>query len=101
VNFPLKSDRKTKLLVWTTTPWTLPSNLALAVHPDFVYLKIKDKKWENKEEGEIWIIAESRLNELYGKVKDKKSAYEIVEKVKGKDLEGLEYEPLFDYFIDR
>lgn len=102
VNFPLKNDRKTKLLAWTTTPWTLPSNLALAVHPDFTYVKIKDKKLvENKEEGEIWILAEARLNELYAKIKDKKSAYEVIEKIKGKDLEGVEYEPLFNYFQER
>jgi len=87
-----------KLLVWTTTPWTLPSNLALAVHPELVYVKIRDKKWKDKEEGEVWIVAESRLDELYGKMKDKKQWYEIVEKIKGKELEGLEYQPLFDYF---
>lgn len=44
ITFPLVSDPDTKLVAWTTTPWTLPSNLALAVNPDFEYVKIKDLK---------------------------------------------------------
>lgn len=44
VNFPLAKDPTVKFLVWTTTPWTLPSNLALAVNPNFTYLKVKDLK---------------------------------------------------------
>lgn len=44
VTFPLVSDPNVKFLAWTTTPWTLPSNLALAVNPDFVYVKVKDLK---------------------------------------------------------
>lgn len=44
VTFPIKNDPETKFLAWTTTPWTLPSNLALAVNPEFDYVKIKDKK---------------------------------------------------------
>jgi len=44
ISFPLLNDPETKFVVWTTTPWTLPSNLALAVNPDFDYVKIKDLK---------------------------------------------------------
>jgi len=81
-----------KFVAWTTTPWTLPSNLALAVHPDFIYLKLKDIK-----RNEIFIVAENRVAELY---KDPKT-YEIIEKIKGIDLEGIEYEPLFNFFEER
>jgi isoleucyl-tRNA synthetase len=94
VSFPLVSDPKVSLLAWTTTPWTLPSNLALCVHPDFVYVKIKDG-----ETGDIYILMENCLNILY---KDpKKAKFEILEKLKGSDLKGLEYQPLFDYYADR
>ncbi len=76
-----------KLIAWTTTPWTLPSNLALAVNPEFVYLKVKDKK-----SGDTFIVAECRITDLY-KTKDD---YTFIEKIKGKDLENLNYVPLFD-----
>jgi isoleucyl-tRNA synthetase len=56
VTFPIVTDPNTKFVAWTTTPWTLPSNLALAVNPNFVYLKIKDIK-----KNEIYIIAECRI----------------------------------------
>ena len=66
VNFPMAKDPAVKFLVWTTTPWTLPSNLALAVNPNFTYLKVKDLK-----RNETYIIAECRLNAFY-KAKKKK-----------------------------
>ena len=62
ITFPLLKDPEVKLVAWTTTPWTLPSNLAIAVNPSFDYVKIKDLK-----KNEIYILAESRLGELYGK----------------------------------
>lgn len=62
VTFPLKSDPTVKFLAWTTTPWTLPSNLALAVNPDFVYVKVKDLKRD-----EVFIFAECRLKDYFGK----------------------------------
>lgn len=80
VSFPMAEDLNVKFMVWTTTPWTLPSNLALAVKPDMDYVKIKDNK-----RNQIFILAESRLKAFYGK--DKK-VYEILSKFKGKDLEG-------------
>lgn len=78
VSFPLKKDPETKFLAWTTTPWTLPSNLALAVNPDFVYVKVKDSK-----RNEVFIFAESRLKDFFGKDK-----FEVLEKIKGSDLVG-------------
>jgi isoleucyl-tRNA synthetase len=61
VSFPLLGvEPKTSLLAWTTTPWTLPSNLALAVHKEFVYVKVKDVK-----SGEVYVLAKSRMSELY------------------------------------
>ncbi|KAI0156404.1 tRNA synthetases class I-domain-containing protein [Xylariaceae sp. FL1272] len=93
VTFPLVSDPKTKLLAWTTTPWTLPSNLGLATHPDFEYVKILDEK-----SGDHYILLEKLLSTLY---KDpKKAKFKIVEKVKGKDMLGWKYEPLFDYYYE-
>lgn len=64
VTFPLVNDEKTKFVAWTTTPWTLPSNLALAVHPDFDYVKLLDK-----ESNTQYILAESRIVELYSDAK--------------------------------
>lgn len=64
ISFPLKSDPNVKFLAWTTTPWTLPSNLALAVHPDFVYTKVRDPK-----RNEVFILAECRLKDFFGKEK--------------------------------
>ncbi|KAK8086873.1 isoleucyl-tRNA synthetase [Apiospora phragmitis] len=90
VSFPLLSDPKTHLLAWTTTPWTLPTHLGLAVHPEFEYLKITDDK-----SGNNYIILEKLLTTIYKE--PKKAKYKVVEKIKGKDMLGWEYEPLFDY----
>ena len=70
-------------LAWTTTPWTLISNVALAVHPQEEYVKIKYN-------GNIFILAEKRAKAL---IKN----YEVIEKFKGKEIEGIEYEPLYNY----
>ncbi|XJO71096.1 hypothetical protein BDV3_000669 [Batrachochytrium dendrobatidis] len=94
VSFPLTSDPSVSFLAWTTTPWTLPSNLALCVHPDFEYIQIKDG-----ETGAEWILMEKRLDILY---KDpKKAKFTIVKRFKGSDLKGMTYIPLFNYFADR
>ncbi|CDS35496.1 isoleucyl tRNA synthetase, cytoplasmic [Echinococcus multilocularis] len=96
VSFPVEDfDNSTstvcvELLAWTTTPWTLPSNLALCVNPEKDYVKIKDKSRDR-----VFIIMECRLEWFYKKVDD----YEVLEKMKGKKLIGLKYKPLFDYFI--
>jgi isoleucyl-tRNA synthetase len=91
--FPLIADPQTCLLAWTTTPWTLPSNVALAVHPDFEYVKIKDEL-----SGKNYILLESLMRTLY---KDpKKAKFKIIERVLGKDMLGWRYEPPFDYFYE-
>src|SRR5690242_3783907 len=77
----------------TTTPWTLPSNTGLCAHPDFEYVKILDEA-----SGKHYILLESLLRTLY---KDpKKAKFKIVEKLKGKDMLGWKYEPLFEYLYD-
>lgn len=73
------------LLVFTTTPWTLPANTVIAVHPDEMYVKAR-------VDGETLIIAEKRLEEL-DRVKKK---YKVLKKMKGKELAGLKYEPILD-----
>ncbi|KAF2652009.1 hypothetical protein K491DRAFT_781437 [Lophiostoma macrostomum CBS 122681] len=93
VSFPLVDDSTTHLLAWTTTPWTLPSNIALAAHPDFEYIKILDEA-----SGKHYVLLEALLRTLY---KDpKKAKYKIVQKLKGKEMLGWKYEPLFDYFYE-
>ena len=85
VRFTLKDETNTSFLVWTTTPWTLPSNLMLAVHYDvnYAYIKIED---------EILILAEELLVTV---LQDR--TYSILKRVKGKELIGKEYHRLFDY----
>ena len=78
-------------LVWTTTPWTLPSNLAICAGADIDYVAVRDAA-----SGEVYVLAEARLSAYY----KKEGEYEILKKFKGRDLEGLTYEPLFDYFKD-
>ena len=98
VAFPLFDDADTSLVAWTTTPWTLPSNLGLCVHPEFQYVKVKDLK-----NGHHFIIAESRLSQLYPAMKKKGykgGEYEVVSKFVGKDLVGKRYQPLFPYFLE-
>ncbi|KAM3549593.1 hypothetical protein MY1884_008667 [Beauveria asiatica] len=93
VSFPLLDDPNVNLLAWTTTPWTLPSHTGLAAHPDFEYIKIQDGK-----SGKIYVLLEKLLTTLY---KDpKKADFKIIEKMKGKDMLGWRYEPLFDYFYE-
>ncbi|HON14081.1 MAG TPA: isoleucine--tRNA ligase [Treponema sp.] len=81
------ADGNTFLLAWTTTPWTLPSNLALAVGPDIDYVLVQDGN-------ERYILAEARLSAYYKKPEE----YQILWKKKGAELVGITYEPLFPYF---
>ena len=93
VTFPLLDDPQTCLLAWTTTPWTLPSHTGLAAHPDFEYVKIHDET-----SGKNYILMEGLLRTLY---KDpKKAKFKILTRLKGTDLAGWKYEPLFDYFYE-
>ena len=78
-------------LAWTTTPWTLPSNVALCVNPDDTYCKVK------AADGYTYYMAEALLDKVLGKLATEDApAYEILETYKGTDLEHKEYEPLFD-----
>ncbi|XP_038067319.1 isoleucine--tRNA ligase, cytoplasmic-like isoform X1 [Patiria miniata] len=91
VNFPLDEDPNVSVIAWTTTPWTLPSNLALCVNADMDYVKIVLKK-DNK----VYIMMEARLSALF-KGEDE---YEVLEKFKGSALNGKGYQPLFSYFAE-
>lgn len=82
VKYPVVGQDNTYFLVWTTTPWTLPGNVALAVQPDFDYAKVKDK------EGDIFIL----LKEKADLIEEGK----VIETIKGKKLEGVQYEGLLD-----
>ncbi len=83
--FKVKGEENTYLLAWTTTPWTLPSNVALCVNADYTYILVEMA--ENKEK---YILAEELASVLEGE-------YEVLKKMQGKDLEFTEYEPLFDF----
>ncbi|MBN2738893.1 MAG: isoleucine--tRNA ligase [Spirochaetales bacterium] len=87
VKFKLKNQENTYLLAWTTTPWTLPSNLALALGAEITYVKVKDGD-------ENYILAKDLIGSYYKSEAD----YQILEDYKGIDLKGLSYEPLFPFF---
>ena len=79
-------------LAWTTTPWTLPSNVALCVNPEDTYIKVK------AADGYTYYLAEALADNVLGSLADKDSdtpAYEVLETYKGSDLERKEYEPLY------
>ncbi|MDD6037695.1 MAG: isoleucine--tRNA ligase [bacterium] len=80
-------------LAWTTTPWTLPSNVALCVNPDETYCKVK------AVDGFTYYMAEALLDKVLGSLaaEEGQKAYEVLETYKGIDLERKEYEPLFDF----
>lgn len=88
--FRTKNDPDTYLAAWTTTPWTLPANLSLCVHPDIEYVKVKDL-----EKNIFIIMAKARL-EAY----KKSLKYEEVETMTGAQLKGMKYVPLFPYYQD-
>ena len=78
-------------LAWTTTPWTLPSNVALCVNPKDTYCKVK------AADGRVYYLAEALLDRVLGRLaKDGAPAYEVLETYVGTELEGREYEPLYD-----
>ena len=90
-------DEDAYILAWTTTPWTLPSNVALCVNPNETYVKVK------AGDGYTYYMAEALLDSVLGKLADEENgvkAYEILETYKGSDLENKEYEPLFDFAKD-
>jgi isoleucyl-tRNA synthetase len=81
----------TSALIWTTTPWTLPSNLAICAGPDIDYVAIKDA-----ETHEIFLMAQARVSAYYKKEEE----YEVLKSYKGSEIKGLKYEPIFDFFAD-
>ena len=93
------TDESWYVIVWTTTPWTLPENLAVCVGPDIDYVAVRDL-----EGGCIYVMAEARLEAYYPPAKAgaeaKPASYEIVERFKGSDLAGCRYAPIFPYFAD-
>lgn len=86
VKFELADEPGTFILAWTTTPWTLPGNVALAIGKDIEYVKVKAGS-------EMFILAKQRVAEVF-----KEKPYEIVETITSKDLVGKAYKPLFDYY---
>jgi len=76
-------------LLWTTTPWTLPANLAICFGPEIEYAAVRDRATQ-----EVFLMAVSRLSAYYKSEKE----YDILKTYKGSELGGLKYEPLFDYF---
>ena len=89
VRFPLR-DGTGSLLIWTTTPWTLAANMAVAVHPDFDYARVRMNGQKGTEE---LIILESQAE--YVMQKGGYESYEVIERMKGRDLEGMDYVPPF------
>jgi len=89
VKFELEDEPNTFVLAWTTTPWTLIGNVALAIGEGLDYVKVKSGD-------ENYILARDNLESIF---KDKK--YEIIDKINARDLEGKKYKPLFDYFLKK
>ncbi len=90
-------DEDAYILAWTTTPWTLPSNVALCVNPEETYAKVK------AADGYTYYMAEALLDTVLGRLGDAENgvkAYEVLETMTGKELEFKEYEPLFDCAVD-
>ena len=112
VSFPVDDDPdQASFLAWTTTPWTLPSNLALCVNPEFTYLRVKDPK-----DDRVYIVGKERLASIPGAVpkkskgkkkgadgeakKEEAKPWEVIAELKGSELVGKTYQPLFPYFAD-
>ncbi len=90
VRFALRDEPNAYILAWTTTPWTLPSNLALAVGAAVTYAKVYEKE-------AVYYLARDQVATYYPDA----SQYERIEEVSGRDLAGREYEPLFPYFAEQ
>ncbi len=88
--FQISNDAKVYLLAWTTTGWTLPGNMALAVGEEIEYAVVKIQNAKFKTDGDCYIVARDRVKEIFND-----EECEIIVTLKGSDLVGLEYEPLF------
>ncbi|MFO0743856.1 MAG: class I tRNA ligase family protein [Candidatus Paceibacterota bacterium] len=91
VKFELVDELGTFVLAWTTTPWTLPGNVALAVNKNFEYAKVKINSGEN------FILAKDRLEDVF---KKENLEFEIISEFNGEELVGKKYKPVFDYYLD-
>jgi len=91
VKFPVKGKDNEFLIIWTTTPWTIPFNLGVMAHPEFDYIRAK-------VDDETWILAKGLASLMISGVADKK--YKILEEFKGKKLEGLAYVHPFSDIVD-
>ena len=87
VKFKVVGKENTFILAWTTTPWTLPSNVALCMHPEYDYVEV-----QMDESGEKYILADGLLKNVLGE-----EGYQVLSTKKGKDYEYTEYEPLYSY----
>jgi isoleucyl-tRNA synthetase len=102
VKFELEEEPATFILAWTTTPWTLIGNAALAINPSVVYCKIKNANFKDQNDNlkskndEVLILTKERLKE---NLRD--GEYEIIEEFKGEKLIGKKYKPLFDYYLGK
>lgn len=104
VKFKVKGKENTYLLAWTTTPWTLPGNVALAVGKDIKYAQaevedlpaIENGAKFNALKGETYIFAEDRAADIWGNIGEGGVKFKGVRTLSGSELVGLEYEPLFD-----
>ncbi|EER17223.1 isoleucyl-tRNA synthetase, cytoplasmic, putative, partial [Perkinsus marinus ATCC 50983] len=95
VAFPRKDKENSYLLIWTTTPWTLPSNQAISVNPSFKYLRVI-----NKKNGAEYIFAKDRAAWVYKCLKlNEKKDVEVEETLLGTELVGIPYVPPFDFFV--
>ena len=90
VKFEVDDEEDTYFMAWTTTPWTIISNMVLTVNPELIYVKVKVQEGDITE---YYILAEGCLDEAL------RHDYEIVEKYKGSDLLGMTYQPIFDYVL--
>jgi len=99
VSFPILGRENEHFLAWTTTPWTLPSNVALCVNPQMDYVKLLDLR-----SGLVYYMAEARICHLYKPPKKgsatEAAGYQIQLKLKGTEFVGWQYTPLFDYYAE-
>ncbi len=92
VSFTFESELNTHLLVWTTTPWTLPSNLAIMAKGDLLYVKVKERS-----SSALYILAKDRLSHYFKNPEE----YEVIDTFLGEKLAGRKYVPLLPYFAHR
>ncbi|KAL7667591.1 hypothetical protein ACOME3_010598 [Neoechinorhynchus agilis] len=88
LTFPFRDSPNVAFLAWTTTPWTLPSNMALCVNPDGLYARVRRESDEDRE----YVLMESRIEFVFGSEK-----IVVIERTKGSEFNGLAYVPLFSY----